>query len=147
MHAIVLALLMMVACGRDAAPPPPPPAKQPAPAPAAKPRPRVAFVFTKALAETSISDEMLLARVQAQYTPGLRRCYGEELARQPDAAGKVVLKFSVAPAGATTKVDVSGPAAACIQHEVEGWTFQPPMKDGAAVEAPFMLKLALSSTL
>jgi hypothetical protein len=118
--------------------------------PPATPRPRVAIVFKQALAETTLTDEMLLARIQSTYLAGLRTCYGAELAKAADAQGKVVVKLAVAPNGHTRNVEITGfgtELPACLKKEVESWTFEIPTREGGAVEASFMLKLLFTPTL
>jgi tetratricopeptide (TPR) repeat protein len=79
-----------------------------------------------------------------QHIEELRRCYEDSYQGWPDAEGRLVMRFGVAPSGSVEGVAVSAnqtgvdALACCVAEVVRGWSFPPQERGGAAViEYPF----------
>jgi len=83
---------------------------------------------------------LVLARIQGSYLPGLQRCYVKHgLSHDPSLVAKVSLGFTVDDTGAATDNQARGATPevdGCIRDQMAGWRFPVP-KDS------FHLSLAL----
>jgi len=63
--------------------------------------------------------------------PGLRHTYNKYLKKNPGFAGKIKLKFLIAPSGKTISVDIAGSTTgvgdfdAEVKNKVRRWRFEP----------------------
>ncbi len=96
----------------------------------------------------SLSKEVI-RRVIQRHINEVRFCYEQELNQRPDIAGRVQVKFIIAPSGAVQAANVEdttlGAARAeqCIAQAVRRWTFPAPDGGGIVVVSyPFVLEAA-----
>jgi hypothetical protein len=97
--------------------------------------------------ESTLTPDLVLAKIQSAYMAGLKRCYKEFLKRDASARGKVTLGLTVNETGRTVKGAAHGFAGEvdeCIGNLMSTWRFPIPKdKDGEATEATFSITLQL----
>jgi hypothetical protein len=97
--------------------------------------------------DSSLTPDIVLAKIQSAYMAGLKRCYKEHLKKDASARGKVTLSFSVNETGRATQGSARGFAGevdSCISGQMSSWRFPVPKdKDGEATEANFAITLQL----
>jgi hypothetical protein len=93
-------------------------------------------------------DAAAIAREIRGRRKAIAACYERALKQQPTLAGKLVVRFSLAPAGTVSAVDIdedtlgAPDVAACIRGVVLHWRF-PALTDGAAeLTFPFVFQPA-----
>jgi hypothetical protein len=115
----------------------------------AGPHGRIVVQDRKALDDTDLDVDRVLAKMMAAYMAGLQRCYKVALARDATAHGSLVLDLTIAENGIVSKADVTGfddALSACVRSQVTRWRFWPPKQsDGSATEAAFQLTLQLTA--
>lgn len=94
--------------------------------------------------EPGRSDKEIL-RVVKRRAPAYRSCYERELQRQAGLSGKIVLVWTITPAGKVTGVRVSnaslnnGRVRDCVMRVTRGLTFEP-AKGRSRVKFPFLFR-------
>jgi len=108
---------------------------------------RISVSTKTALDESSLTADLVLAKIQSVYMAGLKRCYKNYLNKDASARGKVVLSFTVNESGATVGGKANGFAGEvdeCIGAQMGGWRFPVPKdKDGEKTPAGFQIALQL----
>jgi hypothetical protein len=92
-------------------------------------------------------DRDIIRRIVRAHINEVRHCYNQALARDPNARGRVAVRFTIASDGKVADADVDestlrDPAVApCIAGAVRRWTFPRPEGGGAVVVTyPFVLE-------
>ena len=97
--------------------------------------------------DSSLTPDIVLAKIQSAYMAGLKRCYKEHLKKDASARGKVTLELTVNETGRTVQGNATGFASevdSCIQGQMSSWRFPVPKdKDGEPTEASFKITLQL----
>jgi hypothetical protein len=97
--------------------------------------------------ESTLNADAVLAKIMSAYMAGLKRCHKEALKTDPNARGKVVLKFTVNESGRVVSPSAKGfdsTLDACIRGRMESWRFaEPKDKDGDPTDATFQIALAM----
>jgi hypothetical protein len=108
---------------------------------------RISVADKQTFDESSLTPDVVLAKIQSAYMAGLKRCYKEYLKKDASARGKVTLQLTVNETGRTVKGAAHGFAAEvdeCITGQMASWRFPVPKdKDGEATEASFAITLQL----
>jgi hypothetical protein len=108
---------------------------------------RISVADKQTFDESTLTPDMVLAKIQSAYMAGLKRCYKEFLRKDAAARGKVTLNLTINETGRTTKGAAHGFAGEvddCISALMSGWRFPIPKdKDGEATEASFAITLQL----
>ncbi|MEO8700409.1 MAG: hypothetical protein ABI867_10210 [Kofleriaceae bacterium] len=108
---------------------------------------RISVASKQAFDESSLTPDIVLAKIQSVYMAGLKRCYKQYLNKDASARGKVTLSFGVSASGNTTGGKANGFADevdTCIGSQMGGWRFPVPKdKDGEATDASFAITLQL----
>jgi uncharacterized protein YndB with AHSA1/START domain len=108
---------------------------------------RISVADKQTFDESTLTPDIVLAKIQSAYMAGLKRCYKEFLRKDASARGKVTLNLTVNETGRTTKGAAHGFAGEvdeCIGGLMGGWRFPIPKdKDGEATEASFAITLQL----
>jgi hypothetical protein len=108
---------------------------------------RISVSDKQSFDESTLTPDIVLAKIMAAYMAGLKRCYKEYLKKDASARGKVSLKFGVNATGRLVNGNASGVAdevSSCIQGQMSLWRFPIPKdKDGEATEANFAITLQL----
>ena len=108
---------------------------------------RISVADKQTFDESTLTPDIVLAKIQSAYMAGLKRCYKEFLRKDAAARGKVTLNLTVNETGRTTKGAAHGFAGEvddCISGLMSGWRFPIPKdKDGEATEASFAITLQL----
>ena len=108
---------------------------------------RISVADKQTFDESTLTPDIVLAKIQSAYMAGLKRCYKEFLKKDASARGKVTLNLTVNETGRTTKGAAHGFAGEvdeCISGLMSGWRFPIPKdKDGEATEASFAITLQL----
>ena len=93
-------------------------------------------------------DAAAIAREIHARRKAIGACYERALKQQPTLAGKLVVRFALAPAGTVSSVDIdedtlrAPDVAACIRAVVLHWRF-PALSEGAAeLSFPFVFQPA-----
>jgi TonB family protein len=87
-----------------------------------------------------------LARVVRQGMAAIRACYERALKRDPRLAGKLVVRFTITPAGTVSLVEVEDDSlgdaevARCLREVFRRWRFPPPTGGPAEVSFPFVFQ-------
>jgi hypothetical protein len=115
---------------------------------ASTPSGRISVSAKSAMDDTSLTVDVVLRKMVSVYMGGLKRCYRNELKKDPAMRGAVTMSLTVNEAGRTVNANSSGFAAdldACFEGLMANWVFAVPKDaDGEAVEASFQLKLQLA---
>jgi outer membrane biosynthesis protein TonB len=111
---------------------------------------RITVASKRALVESSLTAAMLLSKIQSGYMTGLKRCYRQRLAADPEAKGSVKIRLSVEPTGRTTGIEVTAfhpDLERCTKQSMQNWRF-PVAKgaDGEPILATFELALEYAAT-
>jgi hypothetical protein len=108
---------------------------------------RISVADKQSFDESTLTPDLVLAKIQSAYMAGLKRCYKEFLKKDASARGKVTLGLTVNETGRTVKGSAHGFAGEvdeCIGNLMTGWRFPIPKdKDGEATEASFSITLQL----
>lgn len=108
---------------------------------------RISVSTKTALDESSLTADLVLAKIQSVYMAGLKRCYKNYLNKDATARGKVTLSFTVNESGSTVGGKANGFASEvddCIGGQMGGWRFPVPKdKDGEKTSASFQIALQL----
>ncbi|HEY0192453.1 MAG TPA: AgmX/PglI C-terminal domain-containing protein [Kofleriaceae bacterium] len=108
---------------------------------------RISVSDKQALDDSTLTPDIILAKIQSVYMAGLKRCYKDYLKKDASARGKVTLTLTVNETGRTTKGAAHGFAGevdACIGNLMSTWRFPIPKdKDGDPTEANFSISLQL----
>jgi TonB family protein len=89
-----------------------------------------------------------LARVIRQGMAAIRACYERALKRDPRLAGKLVLRFTITPAGTVSAVDLDEDTlrdpelARCLRETFLRWRFPAPTGGPAEISYPFVFQPA-----
>ncbi len=101
----------------------------------------------QALDESSLTPDLVLAKIQSAYMAGLKRCYKNYLLKDATARGKVTLSFTVNESGRATGGRAKGFAGEvdeCIAGQMGSWRFAVPVdKDNEPTTAAFAISLQL----
>jgi hypothetical protein len=108
---------------------------------------RISVSDKTAIDESTLTAEAVLAKIQAAYMAGIKRCYTTYLKKDASARGKVALTFTVNETGRTLQGAAHGFAGEvdeCIGGLMSTWRFPAPKdKDGEATNAQFAITLQL----
>lgn len=100
--------------------------------------------------QTTLTVEVVLARIRGSYLDGLQRCYKKGLASDGALSGKIALAFTVTETGRLADISARGltpEVDACIRAQMNSWRFPIPRDgDRGATEAAFALALALQAS-
>ncbi len=111
------------------------------------PRGRVTVISKQAHDESTLTPDVVLAKVQATYMAGIKRCYRAYLEKDATARGKVKLTITVNEAGrsiAPTAVGFVKQIDDCLTNQMATWIFPRPRdRDGAPTTAAFGIDLQL----
>jgi hypothetical protein len=103
---------------------------------------------TSALDDTTLTGEVVTAKIRSAYLAGIKRCYTQLLTRNAGAAGAANLSFTVDEHGRAVRPIVASfdkSLAACVQGLTSSWRFAIPKdQDGEATDASFRVKLAFA---
>jgi len=95
-----------------------------------------------------VDREKLAAYVRGR-KGAIQQCYEKELKRNPSLKGKVVVRFSITPAGRTSDIDIeentlgNEAVASCIKTTIRGWVF--PFKPPSEVPVAYPFVFAPAS--
>jgi hypothetical protein len=96
---------------------------------------------------TSLTPEVVLAKIQSVYMAGIKRCYKNALRADPNLKGRLTITFSVLEFGGVSSPRATGMGAAvddCIAAQMAGWRFPVAKdKDGEKTTASFEFGLQL----
>ena len=90
-----------------------------------------------------VDREKLAAYVRSR-KGAIQQCYEKELKRNPSLKGKVVVRFSITPAGRTSDIDIeentlgNEAVASCIKTTIRGWVFPFKPPSDVPVAYPFV---------
>jgi hypothetical protein len=108
---------------------------------------RISVADKQSFDESTLTPDLVLAKIQSAYMAGLKRCYKEYLKKDASARGKVTLSLTVNETGRTVKGSAKGFAGEvdeCIGTLMTGWRFPIPKdKEGEPTEASFAITLQL----
>ena len=108
---------------------------------------RISVSNKQAFDESSLTPDIVLAKIQSVYMAGLKRCYKQYLNKDASARGKVTLSLTVSATGNTVNGRANGFASevdACISAQMGGWRFPIPKdKDQEPTDASFAITLQL----
>ncbi|MGN6107029.1 MAG: AgmX/PglI C-terminal domain-containing protein, partial [Kofleriaceae bacterium] len=100
--------------------------------------------------QTTLTVEVVLARIRGSYLDVLQRCYKKGLASDGALSGKIALAFTVTETGRLADISARGltpEVDACIRAQMSSWRFPIPRDgDREATEAAFALALALQAS-
>ncbi|MBA3818497.1 MAG: AgmX/PglI C-terminal domain-containing protein [Deltaproteobacteria bacterium] len=108
---------------------------------------RISVADKQTFDDSTLTGDIILAKIQSAYMAGLKRCYKQYLNKDASARGKVTLSLTVNETGRTTAGKAKGFAGEvddCISAQMSSWRFPVPKdKDGDATEASFAITLQL----
>jgi hypothetical protein len=111
------------------------------------PTARVSVSSKRGVNDTTLTIDVVVAKMMAAYTAGIKRCYKSYLEKDPSARGRITLTFEVTESGRATNAHATGfatPVDACLTSMMAGWRFPIPKdKDGEATTANFEIALQL----
>jgi len=98
---------------------------------------------------TTLTADMVLAKINRDYLPGLRRCYQKNLVHDASLSGKIAVTLAVDGSGAVVAPSASGVSDevdSCVQNLMTAWSFPGPRDPaGNPATAHFHLSLVLDS--
>lgn len=100
------------------------------------------------MGDGTLDPDSVYRTIQSRYIEGIKRCHQRILKQNPEAGGRVTVRFTVGPTGGVTKSNVSGfdpTVDACIKGLTTKWRFSAPKDDdgkpaSADFQFPFILK-------
>lgn len=98
--------------------------------------------------ESSDVDRDALARYVRARLKAIQNCYEKELKRNPSLKGKVVVRFTITPAGRTGEIEIeentlgNEAVGACIRTVIRSWVFPFKPDDEVPVAYPFVFSPA-----
>jgi TonB family protein len=97
--------------------------------------------------DSSDVDRDALARYVKARLKAIQGCYERELKRNPSLKGKVLVRFSITPAGRAGSVSIeenslNEAVASCISSVIRGWVFPFKPSDEVPVAYPFVFSPA-----
>jgi hypothetical protein len=99
------------------------------------------------LTETTLDPDSVARIIRSRYLQGIKRCHQRLLKQDPNAGGRITLKFTIGPTGGVTKSSVKGFDASvdsCIKDLTMKWRFATPKdEDGKPTQADFQIPLVL----
>ena len=108
---------------------------------------RISVSDKQSFDESTLTPDIVLAKIQSAYMAGLKRCYKQYLNTDASARGKVTLSLTINETGRTVKGNAKGFASqvdSCIEGLMTSWRFPIPKdKDGDPTEASFAITLQL----
>jgi hypothetical protein len=108
---------------------------------------KLTFTGVQAMDESTLTADVVAAKLRAVYVSGLRRCYTQQLKRTPELRGKLVLQFEVRATGRVANVratGVSDEVDSCASGQMQMWRFPIPRdKDGDTEDVSFVVTVAL----
>jgi hypothetical protein len=108
---------------------------------------RISVADKQTFDDSTLTPDVVLAKIQSAYMAGLKRCYKEYLKKDASARGKVTLAFGVNATGRAVNGAAHGFAGEvdqCIGGQMGSWRFPVPKdKDGEATDASFSITLQL----
>ena len=108
---------------------------------------RISVADKQTFDESTLTPDIVMAKIQSAYMAGLKRCYREYLKKDASARGKVTLSLTINETGRTVKGAAKGFASEvddCISNLMTGWRFPIPKdKEGDPTEASFAITLQL----
>jgi hypothetical protein len=108
---------------------------------------RISVADKQTFDESTLTPDVVLAKIQSAYMAGLKRCYKDYLKKDASARGKVTLNLTINETGRTVKGAAHGFASEvdeCIGGQMASWRFPIPKdKDGDPTEASFAITLQL----
>jgi hypothetical protein len=108
---------------------------------------RISILEKQAFDDTTLTADVVIAKVSAAYMAGVKRCYREYLKKDPSAKGELVLKLTVNKVGRAIDGKALGVANEiddCVAAQIAQWRFPVPKdKSGDATTAAFQIKLGL----
>lgn len=93
-------------------------------------------------------DREALARYVRSRKAAIQNCYERELKRNPSLKGKVVVRFSITPAGRSAEIEIeentlgNESVASCIRTVIRGWLFPFHPESDVTVAYPFVFSPA-----
>jgi hypothetical protein len=112
------------------------------------PRAALAFGTSEALDDSTLSADLVVAKIRAAYVAGVRRCYQHHVDQDPTAHGTLTLAFTVEATGRLTIPNVTSFAAdieGCVAGAMAAWRFPVPKnKNGDASDARYRITLELA---
>jgi TonB family protein len=90
-------------------------------------------------------DKELIRNVIRSHIKEVKTCYESELEHKKDLAGKVMIRFTISPAGKVSESAVeqttlgNATVEKCIAEAVRGWEFPKPQGGSVVVSYPFVL--------
>jgi hypothetical protein len=108
---------------------------------------RISVLEKQAFDNTTLTAELVVAKMTSAYIMGNKRCYREYLKKDPSAKGELVLKLTVDDKGRATGATAKGVAndvGDCTTAQMASWRFPIPKdQTGEATIAAFQIKLGL----
>lgn len=93
-------------------------------------------------------DKEVIRRVIQQHIGEVKRCYEAELEKNPNLAGRMMVRFTIDTSGKVTESAVqesslnNAAAEGCIRDAVRTWIFPKPQGGKVVVSYPFVLASA-----
>jgi hypothetical protein len=110
-------------------------------------RGRISVIEKQAFDNTTLTAELVLAKITAAYMMSISRCYRDYLKKDPSANGELVLKLTVDSVGRAVGATATGVASEigdCTTAIMASWRFPVPRNaNGDPVPAAFQIKLGL----
>ena len=110
------------------------------------PRAAVAIGTSEALDDSTLTADLVVAKIRAAYVAGIRRCYQHHVDQDPTAHGTLKLGFTVDGAGRLTSPDVASFAAdieGCVAGAMAAWRFPIPKTKGEPADSRYRITLEL----
>lgn len=108
---------------------------------------RVSVGSKQAFDESTLTPDVVLAKIQSAYVAGIKRCYKTYLKQDPAARGKIKLSITVNQTGRAVASRASGFAKEiddCVTGLMASWRFPVPKdRDGESTDASFAIDLTL----
>jgi len=108
---------------------------------------RISVLEKQAFDDTTLTADIVIAKIAAAYMAGIKRCYREYLKKDPSAKGELVMKLTVNKVGRAIDgkvVGIAGEIGDCAAGQIAQWRFPVPKdKAGDPTTAAFQIKLRL----
>lgn len=108
---------------------------------------RISVASKQALDDSTLTADLVLAKIMSVYMAEMKRCYRAFLEKEPSARGKLMLSFTVNESGRAKSAQARGfaqPIDDCVTELMASWGFPIPKdKAGVATEASFLIGLQL----